>query len=239
MSIPDTPEEALTPKDAAILYAHDANHAAAFNYSSMAHNNDFFFKGIHESPSTMSEAMTKAIERNFSSMESFRETMLATADTMFGPGFVWLVGVRDRSRSKAGTNPMGGFTTTGDGTASDLRILVTYLAGSPYAQAHWRKQSQDTMTTDYGVRPNETGSQLVFRNPAFPSFGHTNQQRPSAYKGSSLLPPGAADVVPLLCVSTWEHAWLPQYGVGGKYSFLERWWDRIEWKTAEENYKKR
>ena len=221
------------------MYAHDANHAAAFNYASMAHNNDFFFKGIHESPTNMSENMAKAIERNFSSIETFRDTMLATADTMFGPGFVWLVGVRDRSRPKGGVNPSGNITTNSDSTASDLRILVTYLAGSPYAQAHWRKQSQDTMTTDYGVRPNETGAQLAYRNPAFPAYGFAKQDKPSAYKGNSRLPPGAADVVPLLCVSTWEHVWLPQYGVGGKDSFLERWWDRIEWKIVEENYKKR
>ena len=122
---------------------------------------------------------------------------------------------------------------------SKLKLVVTYLAGSPYGGAHWRKQGQDAMTTDFNVRPGELGIQMAARNSSFVGTGYMSQHKPSAYKGNSLLPPGGADVVPLACVNTWEHAWLPQYGIRGKADYLERWWDRIDWKTVEENHKRR
>ena len=158
--------------------------------------------------------------------------MLATADTMFGPGFVWLVAQKEYGMAAAAQN----WNSPGQ---LKLKLLVTYLAGSPYAGAHWRKQGQDAMTTDFNIRPGETGVQMAARNSSFTGIGYMNQHKPSAYKGNSLLPPGAADVIPLLCVNTWEHAWLPQYGIGGKAHYLERWWDRIEWKVVEENYKRK
>jgi Fe-Mn family superoxide dismutase len=48
--------------------------------------------------------------------------------------------------------------------------------------------------------------------------------------------PGAVDVQPILCVNTWEHVWMMDYGIGGKAEYLERWWDRINWETVFDNY---
>ena len=45
--------------------------------------------------------------------------------------------------------------------------------------------------------------------------------------------PGGQDLNVLLGVSTWEHTWLRDYGPGGKRSFLEAWWDRIDWGVVE------
>ena len=161
--------------------------------------------------------------------------MLATADTMFGPGFVWLVAQKEYGMAAA----VQAWTTQAQSSQLKLKLLVTYLAGSPYAGAHWRKQGQDAMTTDFNVRPGETGSQMAARNSSFVGLGYMSQHKPSAYKGTSLLPPGAADVIPLVCVNTWEYAWLPQYGIGGKDQYLERWWYSIDCKVVEDNYKRR
>ena len=38
-----------------------------------------------------------------------------------------------------------------------------------------------------------------------------------------------------MCVSTWEHVWLRDWGVGGKAAFLDAWWDRIDWGIVEQN----
>ncbi len=46
--------------------------------------------------------------------------------------------------------------------------------------------------------------------------------------------PGGADLDVLLGVSTWEHVWLRDWGVGGKRQFLEAWWDRIDWGVVDE-----
>ncbi|KDN61762.1 putative superoxide dismutase [Colletotrichum sublineola] len=104
----------------------------------------------------------------------------------------------------------------------DYRILTTYLAGSPYPGAHWRLQSTDMNTVGVGGSANH----YFQRNAA--------AQRPVQ------TPPGALDAVPLLCLNTWEHTWLRDYGlgvggVGGKKAFAEAWWEVIDWdavKTA-------
>ena len=137
------------------------------------------------------------IRQSFSSFDGLREEMITTADAMFGPGFVWLVQVRDKQESQ-------------------LRILTTYLAGSPLSGAHYRKQS-----TDLNTHNVESYQQL---NPVG-KFGKAAQ-----YKSSEPRKPlGGVDVTPLLCVNTWEHAWLPDHGIGGKFDYLVAWWDKINW----------
>ncbi|RSM20820.1 hypothetical protein CDV31_000191 [Fusarium ambrosium] len=42
---------------------------------------------------------------------------------------------------------------------------------------------------------------------------------------------------PLLCLNTWEHAWLLDWGVGaggqgGKLAFAESWWNLIDWEKV-------
>ncbi len=46
--------------------------------------------------------------------------------------------------------------------------------------------------------------------------------------------PGGIDVIPVLCLNTWQHVWLRDYGLGasghgGKTLFAERWWDAVDW----------
>lgn len=43
---------------------------------------------------------------------------------------------------------------------------------------------------------------------------------------------GGADIVPVLCVNTWEHVWQWDWGVGGKDAFLRKWFDRIDWEIV-------
>lgn len=187
-------------------FARDPMKAYAFNIASMAFNNHFFFRGINANPDVQSRPstdLTKQINRDFSSMETLRETFLATAESMFGPGFVWLV-------------------QTNDTSFGSLRILPTYLAGSPLSGAHHRRQSHDlnTHNVDSYQGMNKVGS-----------FGAASQQQDSRAKK----PLGGIDVVPLLCVNTWEHVWLQDYGVRGKRAFLEKWWDRIDWDFVGQN----
>lgn len=100
----------------------------------------------------------------------------------------------------------------------DYRLLPTYLAGSPYPGAHWRAQADDmnALGADASARP-------FFRNTAA-----------ALRRRNSDLPPGGIELEPLLCLSTWEHSWLLDWGVGvggsgGKMAFAEAWWDAIDW----------
>ena len=37
------------------------------------------------------------------------------------------------------------------------------------------------------------------------------------------------DLTPVLCLNTWEHVWLRDYGVGGKREYVENWWRAVDW----------
>ena len=149
--------------------------------------------------------------------------MIATADTMFGPGFVWLV-----SRPVGKTNN------------KEVALLNTYLAGSPYARSHWRRQPQDMNTTDNLVRPRDTAGTWSQRTEGnFAVYGLQNTQSPSFLErqiGSSSGQPNAADVEPLLCVNIWPHVYLEQFGVAGKREYLEKWWDSVDWSKLSHRY---
>ncbi|KAF1971394.1 Fe superoxide dismutase-like protein [Bimuria novae-zelandiae CBS 107.79] len=194
--------ENMDPKSVVVDIARDPTTAYMFNVASMAFNNHFFFRGINTNPnvqSTPSAALQPLINRNFSSLDSLRETFLLTADAMFGPGFVWLVQTDDASAA-----------------AGSLRILSTYIAGSPLSGAHYRRQAVDMNTEN-------TDSYAG-------AFGASSRARDNKAKK----PLGGVDVTPLLCVNTWEHVWLHDYGIGGKMKYLERWWDKIDWAQAEQ-----
>jgi superoxide dismutase, Fe-Mn family len=176
-----------------------------FNIASMAYNNHFFFRGINANPDVQSQPsqdLTSMINKDFSSMDTLRETFLATAEAMFGPGFVWLVQTTDTS-------------------FGSLRIIPTYLAGSPLSGAHYRRQSHDlnTHNVDSYQALNKVGA-----------FGAASKQNMGPKK-----PLGGVDIVPALCVNTWEHAWLHDYGVKGKREYLERWWNKIDWDMVRQN----
>lgn len=164
--------------------------------------------------------LREKLTQSFGTMQNFRREMLEQANAMFGPGFVWLV--------RMARSP-GAFTTAG------YRVLVTYQAGSPYPLAHWRMQGTD-MNLQAGVT-ERTGATikdyLTRRNVA--------NRRPQMYgqdaEAEMLDPlsrgnPGAAEVAPVLCVSTWEHAWMFDWGVENKRAFLDAWWNAIHWEKV-------
>ncbi|KAG6013386.1 hypothetical protein E4U54_006823 [Claviceps lovelessii] len=103
----------------------------------------------------------------------------------------------------------------------DYRVLPTYLAGSPYPGAHWRAQPIDMNTVG-----NDGSAMSYYKNQV---LGHK--------KRSGDLPPGGIELEPLLCLNTWEHAWLLDWGVGaggrgGKVNYVEAWWTVIDWESV-------
>jgi superoxide dismutase, Fe-Mn family len=231
--LPGTELEQKSTYDILVATARNPSQAATFNHASMAHNNDFFFRSLAPSPVDMPDNLKAGIEESFGSVETLRREMLMTANAMFGPGFVWLV-LKGRR----------------------LAVLPTYLAGSPYPQAHWRQQSTDMNTTgangsaeSWLVHTQARGlpnleylksaakaadqANLSYPPPQQPVAGTVH---PQTYH-SGILPPGSAHLTPVLCVNTWEHVWQPQYGfgsngVGGKMEFLARWWQAVNWESV-------
>lgn len=165
----------------------------------------------------MRQEMTKYIEESFSSLESLRATFIATADGMFGPGYVWLV--------KKPTN--------------ELAIMTTYIAGTPYPGANFRRQPVDmnNVTTNIvpTVRPFTVHQQTeaiktIIKNHASYA-GHAGSFGSESEYAQRWLT-GDANMQPLLAVSTWEHTFLPDWGAWGKRDFLEKWWEKIDWERV-------
>ncbi|KAL9946090.1 hypothetical protein D7B24_005987 [Verticillium nonalfalfae] len=210
--------------------ARDPDQAPIFNHASMAHNTHFFFKTLTPTPKPMPPQLAADLSTAFSSLETLRREMTLTAASMFGPGFVWLV---KASSSAASTGPSAaGILSSAGGPASssssssaaagaspsgaEYRILTTYLAGTPYPGAHWRLQGRDMNTA--GAAGSASG------------FLRSTQR--ASQLGAK--PPGSLDLVPLLCLNTWEHTWLRDYGIGGKRAFAEAWWDAVDWSVVAE-----
>ncbi|KAI1468784.1 manganese and iron superoxide dismutase [Daldinia caldariorum] len=201
--------------------AREPAQAPIFNYASMAHNNHFFFKNLlykrdptssePTSGETIPPALKIQLEKQFSSIETLRREFLVTAMAMFGPGFVWLVK---------------------NAQSTEMRILTTYLAGSPYTAAHWRRQGIDMNTQSITADSPARGFLERTQVGAGADIG-------SKFISSNKTAPGGTDVIPLLCLNTWEHVWLRDYGIGargigGKRQFVENWWDTINWVNVED-----
>ena len=85
-------------------------------------------------------------------------------------------------------------------------------------------------TTDNGLRAGDTPANYAAREyglgSSVGSFG------PYA-RGTKITAPGGQDLEVLMCVSTWEHTWLRDWGYGKKRTFLESWWRMIDWEKVQ------
>lgn len=138
-----------------------------------------------------------------SSPESLKQDFLAAASAQFGPGFVWLVAQKNTGL---------------------LKILSTYIAGTPYPEAFARQQG-----VDMNNEPVPPAGQS-YRGLSFLGLASSGEAMHD-------LAPGGMPLTPLLCVNTWEHVWMMDYGIGGKDEYLERWWDRVDWYAVENAHK--
>jgi len=204
-------DENLSTKSLLIKYAREPDQAATFNYASMAHNNNFFFESLASEKIQIPAPFKKSLKTSWSSIETLRKEFVATVDAMFGPGFVWLVA---RKSSAVQSKP------------SDFALLTTYLAGSPYPGAHYRRQQTDMNTQNADPR---TQHQLLNSEPTN-SVGAMGRHSESAKKKELLGGFHTEDnLIPLLCINTWEHVWLPDYSIMGKREYAQRWWERVDW----------
>lgn len=62
-----------------------------FNNAAQVYNHDFYWDCIAPKTSDMSADFKAALEKEFGSIESFKEKFLSSATTLFGSGWCWLV----------------------------------------------------------------------------------------------------------------------------------------------------
>jgi Fe-Mn family superoxide dismutase len=195
-----------------LKFARDPENASVFNHASMLHNHHFFFRNLSTAPAPLEKqpGLKASLEREFGSIETLKLTFLDTAAAMFGPGFVWLVWARNPTGSRDGA----------------WRILTTYNAGTPYPEAGFRQQGLDMNNQNKdSFAEYLDGGQLLRPTNSAGSFGAHSQSGREIAK----MPPGGTTVMPVLCVSTWEHAYMYDFGLKSKRSYLEAWWNVVDW----------
>jgi superoxide dismutase, Fe-Mn family len=199
-------------KNLLIKYARQPSMASLFNHASMAHNNHFYFSCLtpQNTEKDMPESLRRGLEASFTSLDTLRREFVAIGCSMFGPGFVWLVRVPNENR---------------------FSLLTTYIAGSPYAAAHYRRQSHDMNTETSSMTPADVARTNALRNAkplnSVGAFGPLSERGRVA--------PGGINLIPVLCANTWQHAYIVDWGLPQKKQFLEAWWDRIDWNAVAEN----
>lgn len=210
------PMEHQTSKSLSIQFARDPMAASLFNHASMAFNNHFFFSGLSTFPMQLSDSrislLRPSLEQTFGSIETLRETFLETAAAMFGPGFVWLV-YCPKAHQPSGLQK------------GSWRILTTYLAGSPFPEAGYRQQGIDMSSQDANSYQSYLSSQPTNTAGAFGSYSKSGRE-------DARQPPGGTSLIPVLCVNTWEHVYIRDYGVEGKRQYLADWWAAIDWESV-------
>ena len=171
------------------------------------------FTTLTSNPTPPSSALESHIlGSDFSSLASLRETFIATADSMFGPGYTWLIK----------RNPSQKFS-----------ILNTYLAGSPFPGAHYRRQPIDVATLPSSSVPGYSTALAELLGRGRTGNMAAGAMGPHAESGD--IAPGGVHLDVLMCVNTWQHCWLMDWGIGGKRGYLEAWWDSIDWDVVEAN----
>ena len=80
-------EHADKPLEHIVKYAD----GAIFNNAAQVFNHDFYWYGLSGTSTSLSVELSDMIDRDFGSMEAFKEAFSAAAAGLFGSGWVWLV----------------------------------------------------------------------------------------------------------------------------------------------------
>ena len=206
-------------------------------------------------PTDVPAELESEINESFTSLASLRTTMLHTAAAMFGPGFVWLVAQRHgyRSRRSGRTIELGVLNTYLAGSphpgahfrqqSEDRATMWTDVRAGETADAHRYRTAR--------AARNEGPPEGDFGGPPSGAYGGHGGYGNGARRFSTVAPrgldlrnmeaavrtgPAGIDLEVLLCVSTWEHVYMWDYGPWGKSAYLERWWDRIDWPKVNQHW---
>ncbi len=90
-----------------------------FNNAAQVYNHNFYFKGMTDQDTVPSKQLVDLLDRDFGSMEAFKEIFLETAAGLFGSGWVWL------SIDGSGSLVLESFSNAGNPLLSGNTPLLT------------------------------------------------------------------------------------------------------------------
>jgi len=90
-----------------------------FNNAAQVYNHNFYFNGMSTETNSPSENLVDLLDRDFGSLEKFKEIFLETASGQFGSGWVWL------SIDESGSLSVESFSNAGNPLLSRHTPLMT------------------------------------------------------------------------------------------------------------------
>lgn len=90
-----------------------------FNNAAQVYNHNFYFNGLCTEKTTPSKNLLALIERDFGSLDAFKDTFLERASGLFGSGWLWL------SIDRSGTLLLESLSNAGNPLLSDNTPLLT------------------------------------------------------------------------------------------------------------------
>lgn len=191
-------------------------------------------------PPKLTGPLARAIEDTWGSLTTFKSAMSSAALGMSSSGYVWLV--------VDGLGHLGIVPTFGAGTvlvqnrrqkgpaglqglaAGSLEEQERQAAkegeegyASPGAPDEAKEQPSRSLYDPSAQQPSSTASAL--KPDIYAGLGSAMASNPEDDVGQTL--------TPLLCMSGYEHAWLPDWGVWGKETYLARFWEVVDWEKVE------
>ena len=178
------------------ITAKDPKKQHLYNLAAQAHHNHFFFKGLSAQvePDPITQGYREEIGQWFDSAAHLQEELTTAALSMFGNGYVWLV-----------AEPSSG------NKYNPLRLIVTFNAGTPYANAHAKEIRTANEVHDKMTQTANNAGQI------------------GRYSGQVHHYSGVVVATPILCLKMWEHQYMRDYGLQGREQYCANWWKRIDW----------
>jgi Fe-Mn family superoxide dismutase len=204
----------------------EASNVSLYSAASQIWNNDFFLQGLCPEPIPMPDKLARMIEKDFGSVDQFKELFTTYAESMNGSGWLWVV-------------------NDSPGPNEKLKIMCTFNTGSPFFQSVVpptfnvsRKAFMPAATNSSGLfasfsfaSPSLGASSSSGTNPAM--INNKIDQGDGSKTSECLIPietrfPGTLKAVPVLGLSLWEHAYILDYGTN-KRRYIDHFWRAVNW----------
>jgi len=192
--------------------------ALIFNYASQALNNSFFLDNLIPTTEPSMHRMKLPLQRHltehFGSIHQFISYMSAAAMGMMGSGWVWLV-IDSQNR---------------------LATIATYGAGTMLV-----RERQQVHPWGAGEPPLLGGAGKSEVQGESPTVAQKEKADVGVFEREITMSTNnfewyGVNLNPIMCISVHEHAWLHDYGVWGKETYLKRFWAVCDWVKISENH---
>lgn len=209
----------------------DSNHCNLFATASQIWNMDFFLQGLSPEPIHQTDKLVELIEQSFGSFQKFLHLFQIYAESMAGPGYLWLM----HKRAANGSGRLQIHCTFGSGSPLFNSVppptfnqgssrLVGSAPGSSPNGGLFSNFSFTSLVNDgkYAAKPPST-----MDKPAEPIIN--NKIMPMAPQPIDTRVPSETDKpLPVLGLNLWEHAYLLDYSTDKK-RYVNQFWSSVNW----------